>query len=103
MQQFENQIKQQAFDRIAGKYYEHNFGQTSKADFDILMFGIYLENLQMSGGDTDDFAMACALGIMEARVRSLKAAGKTGIKLLLSGVPFGGTLRDCVDIFIEKL
>ena len=33
----------------------------------------------------------------------LKASGKTGIRLLLSSVPFGNVLQECVDFFLEKL
>lgn len=72
MHHFDDQAKLHAFDLLASRFYEHNFGQTSKADFEVLMFKIFLENLQCSNEDDSDFALATALGITESRVRNLK-------------------------------
>ncbi len=68
----DDETKSKAFDEIAKKFYEHNFGQTSKSDFEVLMFKIYLDNCNKQDGDTCDFAVATALGISESRVRNLK-------------------------------
>lgn len=72
MRNFDNQAKQYAFDLLANRFYEHNFGQISKADFEVLMFKIYLDDLHRSNEDDSDFVLATALGITESKVRSLK-------------------------------
>ena len=69
---FDEQMKLQAFDLIAQKFFEHNFGRTSKADLEVLMFKIYLDNCNAQNTATDDFTLATALGITEAKVRNLK-------------------------------
>ncbi len=68
----DDETKIRAFDEIAKKFYEHNFGQTSKSDFEVLMFKIYLDNCNKQNKDTCDFTVATALGITESRVRNLK-------------------------------
>ncbi len=69
---FEDQAKINAFDLIAGKFYNHNFGQTTKADFEVLMFKIYVDNCNKTKASTSDFELATALGITEQKVRNLK-------------------------------
>ena len=69
---FTEKEKIEAFDLIAAKFYRNNFGQISKADFEVLMFKIYLGSCYQHNKDTSDFTMAVALGITEAKVRNLK-------------------------------
>ena len=67
MRNFDNQAKQYAFDLLANRFYEHNFGQISKADFEVLMFKIYLDDLHRSNEDDSDFVLATALGITDLK------------------------------------
>ena len=65
-----------AFDKIAEKYYLANFGSTSKADIDVLMFSIYLEQiLDISENDMEsysDYTLSKLLGITQSRISNLK-------------------------------
>lgn len=68
--------KAQAFDMIAEKYYFSNFGMTSKADVDVLMFSLYIEQI-LSQGNVDfteysDYTLSKLLGITQSRVSNLK-------------------------------
>ena len=40
---FSDKEKEDAFDVIAGLYFNRNFGSVSKADFETLLFSIYIE------------------------------------------------------------
>ena len=68
--------KAAAFDQIAEQYYMCNFGSMSKADFDVLMFSIYLERiLDKSEADMNsysDYKLSKLLGITQSRISSLK-------------------------------
>lgn len=68
--------KAEAFDLIAGKYYYMNFGSTSKTDFDVLMFSIYLERIladkQNVSSDYSDYTLSKLLGITQTKVSNLK-------------------------------
>lgn len=65
-----------AFDMIAEQYYMCNFGSMSKADFDVLMFSIYLDRiLETSEADINsysDYRLSKLLGITQTRICSLK-------------------------------
>lgn len=68
--------KAHAFDEIAKKYYYSNFGSVSKADFDVLMFSLYIEQILEKNGDDfsaySDYTLSKLLGITQARVSNLK-------------------------------
>lgn len=68
--------KAAAFDQIAEQYYMCNFGSMSKADFDVLMFSIYLDGiLDKSEADMNsysDYKLSKLLGITQSRISSLK-------------------------------
>ena len=68
--------KAAAFDQIAEQYYMCNFGSMSKADFDVLMFSIYLDQiLDKSEADMNsysDYKLSKLLGITQSRISSLK-------------------------------
>lgn len=68
--------KAAAFDMIAEQYYMCNFGAMSKADFDVLMFSIYLDRiLDTSESDISsysDYRLSKLLGITQSRISSLK-------------------------------
>lgn len=69
---FSEQEKRAAFDKIAELYYNRNFGETTKSDFETLLFSIYIEHLMDNGLDSDDYTMSIQLGISESRIRTLK-------------------------------
>lgn len=72
----DNESKAQAFDKIAEKYYLCNFGSTSKADFDVLMFSVYLEQIlkkeESQMNKYSDYTLSKSLGITQSKVSSLK-------------------------------
>lgn len=72
----DEKTKIEAFDKIAELYYDRNFGSTAKADFDVLMFSLYLDQiLKASEEDMEsysDYALSKQLGITQAKVRNLK-------------------------------
>ena len=69
---FDATEKARAFDQIAQRYYDRNFGTMSKTDFETLLFHIYMEHLLSHGEPYDDYAVSKALGITQSKVRSLK-------------------------------
>lgn len=62
----------QGFQLIAEQYYKKNFGKMAKADFEVLLFSIYIEHLLRNNQPFDDYSIALQLGIPESRVRNLK-------------------------------
>ena len=68
--------KAKAFDKIAEKYYYSNFGSTSKADFDVLMFSLYIEQILEKGTEKfssySDYTLSKQLGITQSKVSNLK-------------------------------
>ena len=73
--------KIKAFDRIAEHFYHTNFGQMSKADFELLMFSILLNKAVSDHKNQDgiidfnkcsDYQMSKVLGITQQKVRNLK-------------------------------
>lgn len=69
---FSDKEKEDAFDVIAGLYFNRNFGSVSKADFETLLFSIYIEHLIDNNLPYDDYSMSNSLGISESRIRTLK-------------------------------
>lgn len=73
--------KIKAFDEIADRFYKSNFGQASKADFELLMFSILLKKIVSDNSNRDgiidfnkcsDYQLSKILGITQQRVRNLK-------------------------------
>lgn len=68
--------KAAAFDRIAAQYYAANFGRMTKADFETLLFDLYLEQIlqtdDMNFQKYSDFRLSKELGIPQSRVLKLK-------------------------------
>ena len=64
--------KTAAFDLIAKRYFDRNFGTMSKTDFETLLFHIYMEHLLRNNEAFDDYTVSKALGITQSKVRSLK-------------------------------
>lgn len=72
----DDSAKAKAFDEIAKQYYFRNFGTMQKADFEVLLFSIYLnqilgqteENMQTYS----DYILAKYLGIPQSKVSTLK-------------------------------
>ena len=69
---FTKEEKVELFDKIAERYYNHNFGTMLKADIDTLIFSTYIEHCMKYGEPYDDYTLSIKLGITESRVRSLK-------------------------------
>lgn len=74
---FTDKDKIKAFDQIAESYYFKNFGTVSKAEFDLLMFSIYLDRVIDAVGvenfnEYSDYNLSKYLGITQNRVGSLK-------------------------------
>jgi len=64
--------KTEAFDLIAKRYFDRNFGTMSKTDFETLLFHIYMEHLLRHNEKFDDYTVSKALGISQSKVRNLK-------------------------------
>lgn len=69
------------FQTICDCFYEKNFGQMSKSDFEALMFHFYIEKLVKDNSDSNgiidfnacsDYRISNELGITQQRVRNLK-------------------------------
>ena len=69
---FSPEEKEKAFDRVASKYFERNFGMMAKADFETMIFDIYIEHLLNNNLAFDDYSISRALGISQSKVRALK-------------------------------
>lgn len=71
-----DELKARAFDKIAENYYFGNFGTMQKADIEVLLFSIYLEEiLNQSEEDMNtysDYTLAKQLGITQSKVSNLK-------------------------------
>lgn len=61
-----------AFDKISELYYKHNFGSTTKTDFETLLFSEYLDHHIRNKLPYDDYSLARELGITQSRIRALK-------------------------------
>lgn len=53
-------------------YFRKNFGSTSKADLEVLLFSEYIEHCIREKECFDDYTLSKELGITQARVRTLK-------------------------------
>lgn len=69
---FTDEEKIKVFDKIAALYFEKNFGSTTKADFETLLFSEYIEHCMRCGAPYDDYSLSKILGITQNRIRSLK-------------------------------
>ena len=69
---FKSEEKIIVFDKIADLYFKKNFGSTSKADFETLLFSEYIEHRLRNELPFDDYTLSKELGITQARVRALK-------------------------------
>lgn len=70
--EFDEKEKKNAFDKIASRYFQRNFGMMSKTDFETLLFDIYIEHLLQCRLPFDDYTISKELGINQSRVRNLK-------------------------------
>lgn len=69
-------VKAEAFDKIAEKFYDSNFGTINKNDMEVLMFSLYIERI-LEKDNTDfkaysDYTLSKELGITQAKVSNLK-------------------------------
>lgn len=68
--------KARMFNRFAEEFFLNNFGSMSKADFELLLFSLYLGRMMEMWPDQperySDYRLSKLLGITEGRIRSLK-------------------------------
>ena len=69
---FSTKEKEAAFNLISARYFVRNFGMMSKADYETLLFHIYIEHLLNNGLCFDDYSISKELGISQTKVRALK-------------------------------
>lgn len=78
---FSNAEKIELFDEIASHFFNANFGQMSKSDFELMMFRFYIEKMiklnRLEDGTIDyrqcsDYRISQDLGITQQRVKNLK-------------------------------
>lgn len=78
---FSEKEKAELFDEISDKFYQRNFGQMSKSDFELMMFHFYIEKLIKTNSYEDgtidytncsDYKISKELGITQQRVRNLR-------------------------------
>ena len=73
---FTQEDKAKAFDKIAERYYQGNFGMMQKSDFEVLLFSIYLEQILNKTEDEmdsySDYLLSKQLGISQSKVSNLK-------------------------------
>lgn len=67
-----DELKIDAFERIASEYYDGNFGTMSKSQFDLLMFNIYSEACRKNKISISDYSLSKELGIGQTSVRNLR-------------------------------
>ena len=60
---FSNEEKQACFDKISELYFCKNFGSTSKADLEVLLFSEYIGHCISAGEPYDDYTLSKQLGI----------------------------------------
>lgn len=79
--EFKDMDKIQCFDEISQHFYNGNFGQMSKSDFELLMFHFYLQKMVQQNVNEDgtidyrkcsDYKISTDLGITQQKVRNLK-------------------------------
>ncbi|MEY8232076.1 hypothetical protein AALA82_10685 [Oscillospiraceae bacterium 50-16] len=69
---FEADDKVKCFNEIAEQFYHGNFGKMSKADFEVLLFHLYIEQCLEKKLPFDDYTLSRDLGITQSRIRTLK-------------------------------
>lgn len=70
--EFKDEEKIRLFDKIEELYFRRNFGSVSKSDLETLLFSEYIECCIRNNIEYDDYSLSKALGITQARVRTLK-------------------------------
>ncbi|MGX6961110.1 hypothetical protein [Vagococcus xieshaowenii] len=75
--EFSDSEKLKYFDEICEKYYQKNFGLTSKTEIDLLMFKFFYQNKIKKKAEgffnaDSDYLLSKELGITQTRVRNLK-------------------------------
>jgi hypothetical protein len=72
LSRFLNEEKMKAFNLIAERYYDLNFGTMTKSEIDILMFSILIDHLQSNKIEFSDYSLSKDLGISQSKVRGLR-------------------------------
>lgn len=92
---FTDSEKIAAFDKIAELYFKQNFGSTSKADLETLLFSEYIESRIAQKLSFDDYNLSKELGITQSRIRSLKE--RKELKYPHSGFSWEDAFADAVE------
>lgn len=69
---FSQEEKVEIFNKIEQHYFIRNFGTTTKADFETLLFSEYIEHRIKNKLPFDDYSLSKELGITQSRIRTLK-------------------------------
>ena len=73
----DDKSKAEAFDKLAERFYNKNFGSMSKSDIEVLMFSVYIDRILEKEGDDNfakysDYTLSKELGITQSKVSNLK-------------------------------
>ncbi len=91
---FDEKSKADAFEKVAEQFYAGNFGRMTKADFETLLFHLYIEQCLKKGLPYDDYVLSKDLGIVQSRVRSLKV--KKELLYPHEGFDWKGAFINCI-------
>ncbi|MCQ2597697.1 MAG: hypothetical protein MJ181_07590 [Treponema sp.] len=102
---FSDKEKIEAFDKIAGKFYNTNFGTTSKSEIEVLMFSILIEKFlkeNEKAPDTySDYSLSKILGITQEKINKLKVQKQ--LKYPLEAFNWKESFISCLsNAYIEK-
>lgn len=64
------------FKEISKLFYDHNFGQSTKSEIELLMFHFFMENMRSEGIIPSDYKIGLELGISAQKVRNLRIKEK---------------------------
>lgn len=72
----DDKAKAEAFDMLADRFYNMNFGTLSKTDAEVLMFSLYLDRILNETEEDiwtyDDYTLSKYLGVTQSKISSLK-------------------------------
>lgn len=72
----DDSVKAKAFDEIAKQYYFCNFGTMQKADIEVLLFSLYIDQILEKSEENmqtySDYTLSKYLGVTQSRISTLK-------------------------------
>ena len=91
--------KAKAFDEIAKQYYLCNFGTMQKADIDVLLFSLYIDQIlaktEQNMETYNDYTLSKYLGITQSRISTLKV--KKELKYPYPGFDWRESFKHVLD------